>query len=143
MAPSGRTASNKISRTTKATTRTRTRTRQPRRTHFKKKQQQQSSTHTKKQEKINKVLPSSCLPKTSQESSKEEKTEISEVIDVSNNNNNSACSTPKGQKYRIPEISTCPPAPKKQRVVSNCSLRRSPLSFFVPPDLEHFFLVTL
>ncbi|AES70724.1 hypothetical protein MtrunA17_Chr3g0103421 [Medicago truncatula] len=142
MAPSGRTASNKISRTTKATTRTRTR--QPRRTDFKKKQQQQqSSTHTKKQEIINKVLPSSCLPKTSQESSKEEKTEISEVIDVSNSNNNSACSTPKGQKYRIPEISTCPPAPKKQRVVSNCSLRRSPLSFFVPPDLEHFFLVTL
>lgn len=141
MAPSGRTASNKISRTTKATTRTRTR--QPRRTHFKKKQQQQSSTPTKNQEIINKVLPSSCLSKTSQESSKEEKTEISEVIDVSNNNNNSACSTPKGQKYRIPEISTCPPAPKKQRVVSNCSLRRSPLSFFVPPDLEHFFLVTL
>lgn len=144
MAPSGRTASNKISRTTKTTTRTgtRTRTRQPRRTNFKNKKQQ-SSTHSKKQEIINSVLPSSCLSKTSQESSKEEKTEISEVIDVSNNNSNSACSTPKGQKFRIPEISTCPPAPKKQRVVSNCSLRRSPLSFFVPPDLEHFFLVTL
>lgn len=142
MAPSGRTASNKISRTTKTTTRTGTRTRQPRRTNFKNKKQQ-SSTHSKKQEIINSVLPSSCLSKTSQESSKEEKTEISEVIDVSNNNNNSACSTPKGQKFRIPEISTCPPAPKKQRVVSNCSLRRSPLSFFVPPDLEHFFLVTL
>lgn len=133
MAPSGRTASNKISRTTKTTTRTRTR--QPRRTHFKKKKQQSSTQDS--------VLPSSCLSKTSQESSKEEKTEISEVIDVSNNNSNSACSTPKGQKFRIPEISTCPPAPKKQRVVSNCSLRRLPLSFFVPPDLEHFFLVTL
>lgn len=140
MAPSGRTASNKISRTTKTTTRARTR--QPRKAHFKNKKQQ-SSTRSKKQEIINNVLPSSCLSKTSQESSKEEKTEISEVIDVSNNNSNSACSTPKGQKYRIPEISTCPPAPKKQRVVSNCSLRRSPLSFFVPPDLEHFFLVTL
>ncbi|XP_058760998.1 cyclin-dependent protein kinase inhibitor SMR9-like [Vicia villosa] len=131
MAPS--TTTKKTSRTTKTTTgrRTRTRTRQPRTTCYKK---------NKKQEviKVNKVLPSSCVTKSSQESSKEE---ISEVIDVSISN--SACSTPKGQKFRIPEISTCPPAPKKQRVVSNCSLRRSPLSFFVPPDLDNFFLVTL
>jgi hypothetical protein len=128
MAPSGRTTTtNKTSRTTKTTTR-RTRTRQPRRTNMKK---------NKKQEMITNVLPSSCLSKNS---SKEEKMEISEVIDVSNCN--SPCSTPKGQKFRIPEISTCPPAPKKQRVVSNCSLKRSPLSFFVPPDLDHFFLVT-
>ncbi|KAK7299875.1 hypothetical protein RJT34_10703 [Clitoria ternatea] len=55
-----------------------------------------------------------------------------------------ACSTPKGQKFRIPEISTCPPAPKKPRVLSNCSLRRSlPLAFFAPPDLEIFFCVAL
>ncbi|KAL5077276.1 hypothetical protein RYX36_016260 [Vicia faba] len=123
MAPSGT--------TTKKTSGRRTRTRQPRRTCCKK---------NKKQEviKVNKALPSSCETKSLQESSKEE---ISEVIDVSVSN--SACSTPKGQKFRIPEISTCPPAPKKQRVVSNCSLRRSPLSFFVPPDLDNFFLVTL
>ncbi|CAJ2640192.1 cyclin-dependent protein kinase inhibitor SMR13 [Trifolium pratense] len=134
MAPSGRTTAtttNKTLRTTKTTTTTtrRTRTRQPRRTNSKK---------NKKQEMITNVLPSSCLSKNS--SREEEKMEISEVIDVSNSN--SPCSTPKGQKFRIPEISTCPPAPKKQRVVSNCSLRRSPLSFFVPPDLDHFFLVT-
>jgi hypothetical protein len=131
MAPSGRTTTtNKTSRTTKTTTR-RTRTRQPRRKNMKK---------NKKQEMITNVLPSSCISKSSKDLSREEKMEISEVIDVSNCN--SPCSTPKGQKFRIPEISTCPPAPKKQRVVSNCSLKRSPLSFFVPPDLDNFFLVT-
>ncbi|KAJ1415533.1 hypothetical protein SESBI_17961 [Sesbania bispinosa] len=55
----------------------------------------------------------------------------------------SVCSTPKGQKFQIPKISTCPPAPKKPRVLSNCSLRRSPLTFFAPPDLEIFFCVAL
>lgn len=55
----------------------------------------------------------------------------------------SLCSTPKGKKFQIPEISTCPPAPKKQRVLSNCSLRRSPLAFFAPPDLEIFLCVAL
>ncbi|RDX97988.1 Cyclin-dependent protein kinase inhibitor SMR13, partial [Mucuna pruriens] len=54
-----------------------------------------------------------------------------------------ACSTPKGQKFRIPQVSTCPPAPKKPRVLSNCSLRRSPLTFFAPPDLDIFFCVAL
>ncbi|ESW14464.1 hypothetical protein PHAVU_008G283300 [Phaseolus vulgaris] len=53
------------------------------------------------------------------------------------------CSTPKGQKFRIPQISTCPPAPKKPRMLSNCSLRRSPLAFFAPPDLDIFFCVAL
>ncbi|KAM7523414.1 hypothetical protein LguiA_013316 [Lonicera macranthoides] len=50
------------------------------------------------------------------------------------------CSTPKAKKFRIPEILTCPPAPKKRRPsTSNCSLRRNPISFFAPPDLELFF----
>ncbi|MED6113229.1 hypothetical protein PIB30_068885 [Stylosanthes scabra] len=69
--------------------------------------------------------------------------EEEEVIDVVG----CCCSTPKGNKFRIPEISTCPPAPKKQRVISssssNCSLRRSPLSFFSPPDLDLFFFMAL
>ncbi|XP_047313911.1 uncharacterized protein LOC124917556 [Impatiens glandulifera] len=54
----------------------------------------------------------------------------------------SSCSTPKGKKYRIPEISKCPPAPMKKRpsiVVSNCSLRRKPIAFFSSPDIELFF----
>ncbi|KAI3823237.1 hypothetical protein L1987_04670 [Smallanthus sonchifolius] len=49
------------------------------------------------------------------------------------------CTTPKAQKYRIPVVLTCPPAPKKRRLVSSCTLRRTPISFFDPPDIELFF----
>ncbi|XP_021894192.1 cyclin-dependent protein kinase inhibitor SMR9-like [Carica papaya] len=57
--------------------------------------------------------------------------------DVSSSN---GCSTPKAQRFRIPAIDTCPPAPKKKRVISNCStLQRRPIAFFAPPDLELFF----
>ncbi|KEH28473.1 hypothetical protein MtrunA17_Chr5g0447241 [Medicago truncatula] len=62
------------------------------------------------------------------------------VVDDVSITSNSLCSTPKGKKFRIPEISTCPPAPKKQRVLSNFSLRRS---FFATPDLEKFLCVAL
>lgn len=56
----------------------------------------------------------------------------------------SGCSTPKAQRFRIPEIVTCPPAPKKQRVlVSDCSFQRSPIAFYAPPDLELFFYFAL
>ncbi|EOY32681.1 hypothetical protein QUC31_019321 [Theobroma cacao] len=55
----------------------------------------------------------------------------------------SPCSTPKAQRFRIPEISSCPPAPKKQRVLSSCSLQRTPIAFFAPPDLELFFFFAL
>lgn len=66
----------------------------------------------------------------------------------SGSSSGSGCSTPKAQRFRIPEIVTCPPAPKKQRVVSNCSsLQRSPssrpIAFFAPPDLELFFFFAL
>ncbi|KAL2332888.1 hypothetical protein Fmac_014101 [Flemingia macrophylla] len=141
MAPSGTTTAS--TRTTSKTTTTTRRTRQQRRTKNIKKKQHY--TRSKKQEVVlvPTVLPSTCSSTSSQDSSKEVNMDMdmhgSEVIDVSE----SACSTPKGQKFMIPEISTCPPAPKKPRVLSNCSLRRSPLSFFTPPDLEHFFLVAL
>ncbi|KAF5176882.1 hypothetical protein FRX31_033538 [Thalictrum thalictroides] len=49
------------------------------------------------------------------------------------------CSTPKAERNRIPNIVLCPPAPKKRKVVSPCSSLRSPISFFAPPDIEHFF----
>ena len=57
------------------------------------------------------------------------------------------CSTPKSEKYKIPEIVTCPPAPKKprRRRVSvsssrNClAQRRRPITFFTHPDLDKFF----
>ncbi|MBA0757778.1 hypothetical protein Gotri_020845 [Gossypium trilobum] len=49
-------------------------------------------------------------------------------------------STPKAQRFRIPEMETCPPAPKKQRLLlSDCSLQKTPIAFFAPPDLELFF----
>ncbi|XP_044506212.1 cyclin-dependent protein kinase inhibitor SMR13-like [Mangifera indica] len=56
----------------------------------------------------------------------------------------SGFSTPKAERYRIPEIVTCPPAPKKPRAVSNISsLQRAPIAFFAPPDLELFFYFAL
>ncbi|XP_020213899.1 cyclin-dependent protein kinase inhibitor SMR9 [Cajanus cajan] len=142
MAPSRTATTIASTRTTSKTSTTTRRTRHQRRTtNFKKKQHH--NTRSKKQEVVlvPTVLPSTCSSISSQDSSKEVDmdTHGSEIIDVSE----SVCSTPKGQKFRIPEISTCPPAPKKPRVLSNCSLRRSPLSFFTPPDLEHFFLVAL
>lgn len=53
------------------------------------------------------------------------------------------CSTPKGQRFRIPEILTCPRAPMKRRALQNCSVRRGPIAFFAPPDIELFFLFAL
>ncbi|KAF3609602.1 hypothetical protein DY000_02049601 [Brassica cretica] len=50
------------------------------------------------------------------------------------------CCTPKSQKSRIPEMLTCPPAPKKQRVPPNCTLRRRQIVFFAPPEIELFFV---
>lgn len=119
MAPSGR---------TKTTTR-----RKPSRSQFKKQHPQ-----SRKQE-ISTGFSATCSSISSEDSSKDRNMDSHEVAEVST----SACSTPKGQKFRIPEVSTCPPAPKKPRVVSNFSLRRSPLALFAPPDLEIFFCVAL
>lgn len=55
----------------------------------------------------------------------------------------SGCSTPKGQRFQIPEILSCPRAPMKRRVLQNCSVRRGPIAFFAPPDIELFFLYAL
>ncbi|XP_030521139.1 cyclin-dependent protein kinase inhibitor SMR9 isoform X1 [Rhodamnia argentea] len=55
----------------------------------------------------------------------------------------SNCSTPKAQRFRIPKIETCPPAPKKRRVMSSCCLQRRPIAFFAPPDIELFFFFAL
>ncbi|KAH7512465.1 hypothetical protein FEM48_Zijuj12G0093600 [Ziziphus jujuba var. spinosa] len=54
-----------------------------------------------------------------------------------------SCSTPKARRFRIPELLSCPPAPKKRRVAPKCSSSRSPIAFFAPPDLEIFFLFAL
>ncbi|KAK4741984.1 hypothetical protein SAY87_025572 [Trapa incisa] len=57
-------------------------------------------------------------------------------------------STPKSLKYRIPEIGTCPPAPKRQRSADcsqndsrNRSLSRRRIVFSTRVDLEVFFLL--
>ncbi|WVY96380.1 hypothetical protein V8G54_028531 [Vigna mungo] len=54
-------------------------------------------------------------------------------------NEEDICSTPKGKRFRIPEVSTCPPAPKKRRVSITCSSKKSPIAFFSSPDMEIFF----
>ncbi|KAL7151865.1 hypothetical protein ABFS83_04G059000 [Erythranthe nasuta] len=75
----------------------------------------------------------------------------------SNSNSNNVCSTPKSKRFRIPEIKTCPPAPKKIRIVTGGSggggyslmRRRSSSSgvtavpYFAPPDIELFFYFAL
>ncbi|GER46048.1 cyclin-dependent protein kinase inhibitor SMR3 [Striga asiatica] len=49
------------------------------------------------------------------------------------------CSTPKAERFRIPEIKTCPPAPKKRRISANCSSRRTSITFFSHPEIELLF----
>ncbi|KAK7355166.1 hypothetical protein VNO80_14414 [Phaseolus coccineus] len=62
-----------------------------------------------------------------------------EVKSVDDHNEEDICSTPKGKRFRIPEVSTCPPAPKKRRVAITCSTKKSPIAFFASPDMELFF----
>ncbi|OWM67228.1 hypothetical protein CDL15_Pgr000680 [Punica granatum] len=50
-------------------------------------------------------------------------------------------STPKAQKYRIPKLLACPPAPMKRRVSLNCFPRKTPVTYFAPPDIDLFFLL--
>ncbi|KAG6438448.1 hypothetical protein SASPL_103391 [Salvia splendens] len=52
----------------------------------------------------------------------------------------SGSSTPKGERFRIPKMTSCPPAPKKRqiRAAVSCSLRRKPV-FFASPDIDLFF----
>ncbi|KAI6696754.1 hypothetical protein NL676_016873 [Syzygium grande] len=53
------------------------------------------------------------------------------------------CCTPRAEKFRTPEILSCPPAPmKKRRSLSapNGLSRKSPTTFFTHPDIDMFFL---
>ncbi|KAL5719728.1 hypothetical protein ACHQM5_012473 [Ranunculus cassubicifolius] len=71
----------------------------------------------------------------------EEEEVIEETINDCEVLMSSNCSTPNAKENRIPKIVSCPPAPKKQRVVSSslCSSLRSPIPFFAVPDVELFF----
>lgn len=113
--------------------RTRRSTTKPRRTHCEKRslqvKNQESSTSSSS------IICSDSSPKVSNTTSDSELG--GEKISGTN------CSTPKAQRFRIPKIETCPPAPKKQRVMSSCRLRRRPIAFFAPPDIELFFFFAL
>ncbi|XP_051119855.1 cyclin-dependent protein kinase inhibitor SMR6 [Andrographis paniculata] len=51
-----------------------------------------------------------------------------------------ACNTtPTARESRIPEIWTCPPAPRKRRPTSKPNVSGA-IEFFNPPDLESVFL---
>ncbi|KAG7950910.1 hypothetical protein I3843_13G140900 [Carya illinoinensis] len=120
-------------------TRTRPTRKTRRRKHFKKRQLVQHS-------KINQEEASRSLPSNSSTPSCNDFSKIGDIDfdqGVHRELPSSGCSTPKAQRFRIPEMSTCPPAPKKKRVASNCSLQRSPIPFFAPPDLELFFFFAL
>ncbi|KAL2535804.1 cyclin-dependent protein kinase inhibitor SMR9-like [Forsythia ovata] len=112
-----------------------------RRTLFKKKSQ-----NSKKNQEIPVVSsPSSTSPSkpSSNDSLKIDSGSIDCDQSIDMLSTSSSCSTPKAERFRIPEIKTCPPAPKKRRIVTSCSLRRSPIAFFDPPDIELFFYFAL
>ncbi|KAK9221040.1 hypothetical protein WN944_009464 [Citrus x changshan-huyou] len=141
--------------TTKSTTRAesaaaaKAKATKPRRAQYKRQQKQKQKQHVEqiKQPKINNV--EDLLPSTSSTTTTKNLLLLDHDDDTSSSSSGgSGCSTPKAQRFRIPEIVTCPPAPKKQRVVSNCSsLQRNPssrpIAFFAPPDLELFFFFAL
>ncbi|KAJ4724279.1 Cyclin-dependent protein kinase [Melia azedarach] len=148
MAPSARRTRSSTKSTTKAEAKT---TKRPRRTQYKKKQKQQhvqqvkqhvqEQQHVEKAETMEDFVPSTSSTTTTTTTS----SDFDQGTDhIPTSSNNSGCSTPRAERFRIPEIVTCPPAPKKQRVVNpNCSLRRTPIAFFAPPDLELFFFFAL
>lgn len=146
--------------TTKSTTRAesaaaaKAKATKPRRAQYKRQQKQKQKQHVEqiKQPKINNVedlLPSTSSTTTTTTTTTKNLLLLDHDDDTSSSSSSgSGCSTPKAQRFRIPEIVTCPPAPKKQRVVSNCSsLQRNPssrpIAFFAPPDLELFFFFAL
>ncbi|KAL8545780.1 hypothetical protein ACS0TY_005777 [Phlomoides rotata] len=47
--------------------------------------------------------------------------------------------TPTARESRIPEIMTCPPAPRKRRPAPTCQIPRD--FFVVPPDWESLFIL--
>ncbi|KAK4779563.1 hypothetical protein SAY87_015669 [Trapa incisa] len=73
------------------------------------------------------VGPASAIPSSSCTSSSDDYNAAAEIVGI--------CSTPKGRRFRIPAINTCPPAPKKQRAL----LQRRHVAFFAHPDIDLFF----
>lgn len=115
----------------------------------KKKENQQGShnrsgDHDTEQEMM--MMISSSSPSSS--SSKNDCTQILEELDIiiSDGDDDNGCSTPKGERFSIPQVSTCPPPPKKPKSLPNNFFNdhhRSPIPFFASPELELFFLGAL
>ncbi|KAK2400602.1 cyclin-dependent protein kinase inhibitor SMR9 [Trifolium repens] len=83
----------------------------------------------------------SSVENTEPEAKVEEK-----VICSSSSSSSSGCCTPKAKRFRIPEMLTCPPAPKKRKVNPSeacLSINRSPIALFSSPDIELFFFSAL
>lgn len=49
------------------------------------------------------------------------------------------CTTPKNPEFRIPELSECPPAPRKKPAERRSKLETPKNDYFQPPDLENIF----
>ncbi|CAH8383136.1 unnamed protein product [Eruca vesicaria subsp. sativa] len=117
------------------------------RTHFKKQLPQHKNTDTTivldHTSSSTATTVSSCSSITKSVSSQDTNHSIpspSPTVLPSPDDGGGGCCTPKAQKSRIPEILTCPPAPKKQRVPQNCLLRRRQIVFFTPREIELFFV---
>ncbi|KAK8514689.1 hypothetical protein V6N13_103156 [Hibiscus sabdariffa] len=52
---------------------------------------------------------------------------------------NGTCCTPKGKRFKIPEILACPPAPMKPKVAPKLSTTAR--TFFASQDVEIFFFL--
>lgn len=96
------------------------------------------------------LRPCDCSTSSTASSSKESRNMmINSQQDDDNQNSdqdivaiNIGCSTPKGRRFRIPDISSsCPPAPKKRRVTSRYVSNTSPTAFYASPDIELFFFL--
>ncbi|XP_057515648.1 cyclin-dependent protein kinase inhibitor SMR13-like isoform X1 [Amaranthus tricolor] len=61
-------------------------------------------------------------------------------ISAINKSLDGVCSTPKSEKYKIPKIESCPPAPIKPR--SLFSKRRS-IIFFTNPEIDNFLMFAM
>ncbi|XP_010466300.1 PREDICTED: uncharacterized protein LOC104746505 [Camelina sativa] len=106
------------------------------RSHFKKQLQQHNNTSTTLDQTSASSVVSTCSSSTTSFSPPSP----SPAVLASSPGGGGGCCTPKAQKCRIPEMLTCPPAPKKQRVTQNSVLRRRQIVFFAPPEIELFFV---
>ncbi|EEF32777.1 conserved hypothetical protein [Ricinus communis] len=111
---------------------------------FKQQQQQQEVVSRRKETSMDIDLPCDYTTTSNSWSCKDQEVqEVKEGKATSSTSDcsSSSCSTPKAQRFKIPKLLSCPPAPMKRRVASNWSSKISPITFFASPDIELFFLL--